>query len=186
MARKQTAKKPLVIIAVALVVLILAFTLNYLFNLFPLPFLQPKVSLFCPVPKDACNKGKIIIANGKVIGIGFALPPGTPLSASLEGTAQLGVVQNVKTKESHPIVWFYGKDNLKDYVLTYSFYGTPLITNTSPSSKESIKEKSYVGYIGFGNFSKEAPYGGANLVFSVKKGDKITSQPLPLEKIEFK
>lgn len=183
MARVKTKRTGIILMAV-FAVLALVFALNY-FNKLSLPFLQPKVTLACPVPKDYCDKGKVIIANGKIVGTGFSLPSGTPLSASLEGTTQLGVMQDGKTKEKHPIVWLYGKEKLEGYVATYNFYGTPLITNTSSSSKESINEKSYVGYIGFGNFPKEAPYNGVNFIFSLKKGDK-TTPPLPLSAFEFK
>lgn len=185
MARVKNTKGVGIIVILGLAALVLIVLLNYL-NIFSLPFLPTKVILACPVPKEFCDKGKVIIANGKVVGMGFTLLPGTPLSASLDGTAQLGVVQDGKTKEKHPIVWLQGKEKLEGYVTTYNFYGTTLTVNTSSQSQQNIKEKEFVGFMGYGNFSKEAPYNGVNFIFSLRRGDKITSPPLPLSAFEFK
>lgn len=186
MTRVKITKRVGIITIIAFAVLALVFALNY-FNRLSIPFLQQKVAIACPVPKDLCSKGKAIItADGKVVGIGFNLPIGIPLSASFEGTAQLGMVQDGKTKEKHPIVWLHGKENLEGYVAAYNFYGTPLVENTSSEVKQNASEKQSLGYMGYGNFSKDAPYNGVNFIFSLRRGDKFTSPPLPLEKIEFK
>lgn len=188
-------QNPYALIVLLLAVLILVFVASPVSRLlFPTmhPLLGPqKNQISCPVPKEFCQKGKIITnSNGKVLGLGFTLPPGTSLNAVFSGKLQQGIqtaTSSAKIKlEPHPIVWLYGGEgDFKDYIATYNFFGNPVSSFGSQNAQQESKTGEVIGIIGSLAFPTSPPYNGVNLIFSLEKDNKF-NPPLSFEDIEFK
>lgn len=146
-----------------------------------------KLQLACPVPKEFCQKGvPLHKKNGELLGLGFNLPNQTQLKAGFAGKLQQGGQGDGKKMQFHPIVWLHGEGEFQEYIETYSFYGTPIYDYLPEKLQSGLKKEEIVGSINFGNFPKEEPYKGVNFIFSIHKGDKFATPPLPLSAFEFK
>lgn len=142
----------------------------------------PALTLACPVPREFCNKGKIIKQNGKLIGLGFELPVNASLFSAASGTIREGIQQGENTPP-HPILLLRGQGELEDYIIFYNFFGTSDIGSTSLKETQ-VEEGRVVGYTGVYRFPQES-YQGVNFIISIRKGD-VTNPPVSFDNIKFK
>lgn len=144
-----------------------------------------KLQIACPVPKEFCQKGTALYRNGKLIGLGFNLPSQTQLKTVFGGKLQQGGQGDGKKMQFHPIVWLLGQEEFQGYIVTYSFYGTPIYDYFPAKLQSGLKKEEIVGNTSFGSFPKNETYKGVNFVFFLTKGDKF-APPLPVDAFEFK
>lgn len=126
---------------------------------FPTP-IPEKLVISCPVPKEFCNKGKIIDAGENFYGMHFTLPLDIPLLTVFSG--QLSDKPQVEERpKDQPLL--YLRDT-KGAEAIYSYFGSNsnITTDTYSPGKE-------IGKIGQGQFPSVASFGGSNFLFSLKK-----------------
>lgn len=197
----------LLIIFLLTVILIVALILNY-FNILPLSSLYPKplgllphqtqslepdtnqpqqmisvpsvLIIACPVPKEFCNKGKIITYQEKDLGLGFNLPPDTQIFTAfpgiMENGAESGGVFKIKT---HPVRWLHGIGQFQGATASYSFFGTPVSSYDASQTIRPFQQQEVMATTSAQTFPTTTPYNGVNIIFSIKKNNELV-------KFEFK
>lgn len=172
-------KKRLIIAGILILLVIILFFLYYFkiinFKTTPAPA-QPaqvqttpklKVAFACPVPKEFCSKGKEIFNGSAFLGVGYSLPKGTKIIASMPGSAFFTATED-KTLNiaTHSKVVISGSDFQQGYVLIYEFFSPEASGSAQTKTVERGQE---LGTVGFGTFPKNPPYDGINLILSILK-----------------
>lgn len=87
-------KRPLVLILLVLLLVNGLLAFYYFFHLRPRQEQKAlmgadgkKMTLFCPVPKEYCSKGKVVEFGEDYVGVGYQVPEGTPVLAVISGRA---------------------------------------------------------------------------------------------------
>lgn len=133
-----------------------------------------KLAIACPVPKEFCHKGTDITYQGKTIGLGFTLPPNTPLTAVFPGTLENGTESGGIFKiKSHPVRWLHGQGKFTGLITSYSFFGETVSSFGTDKLVRPFAEGETIATISANTFPAEAPFNEANLIFSVTKEDKF-------------
>ncbi len=131
---------------------------------------QPKATFACPVPKELCSGGKEIFYGSVFLGVGYTLPQGTKIIASMPGSAFIAATEDkIHSVTTHTKVVQTGTDFQKGYILMYEFF-EPQASGSAVT--KNITRGQELGTIGFGTFPKKAPYEGINLLVSMFKNGK--------------
>ncbi len=138
---------------------------------------ETNLPITCPVEKNFCNKGKDLYEGNKFLGIGYNLPIGKKIIASIPGTVVFGGAED-KSKgiTSHAKIVIGGTGQSQGYVATYEYFGLPSNKNTQTKSVSYGEE---LGAVWGGSFPKTLPYGGINVLVIIKTnsgGDVHISQ----------
>ncbi|MBC7265056.1 MAG: hypothetical protein H5T64_11980 [Chloroflexi bacterium] len=172
-ARESKTSKPVLIILLSLIAFLLGF--NFALSRYgafwqkprpeistPPPDLPKKEETYigCPVPEEYCKGGENVFYEGKVVGVGFVLPEGTPMLAVFDGEPRpgAGVAQDGTAFRNIYLT------NNEGYQATYSFQGEAENLPFAVRKGEVIGRVNGKPVSGFGNFS---------LIFKVKKGNEI-------------
>lgn len=143
----------------------------------PTPNKPEKLVLSCPVLKEFCDKGKPLIYQDKVLGLGFTLPKGTKITAAFPGTLENGMESGDKLQvKSHPVRWLHGKDAFKDYIATYNFFADPVSSYGDDKMVKLFPQGEVIATSSTGSFPKDPPFERVNFIFSLTKGDKFGEQ----------
>lgn len=141
-----------------LIVISFVFIKTYYYNVVP-----AEIKIGCPVAKEFCSQGKIISNGESFYGISFTLPVDTPLLAVFLG--QLSDQPKIPNRPlTQPLL--YLKNN-KGLEATYSFFGSSTLQSKNYTAGEKI------GTIGKGQFPAIVPFGGSNLLLSLKQNGQF-------------
>lgn len=116
------------------------------------------ISLACPVERALCDTGTTVSDNSGYHGLGFNLPPGTPIRAVMDG--ELSDLPKPEGRDpDQPLL--YIRDTNGNQVL-YSFYGQ------APRTSGAVQKGDLLGIAGDGQFPPIPPFTGLNFYFSLQ------------------
>ena len=123
------------------------------------------ITFSCPVAKEFCSSGKEIYDGKTFLGIGYNLPVGTKIYAAISGNIIFGGAEDKERKIlSHAKIVIGGTGENQGYSVRYDYFGLPISQN---ENLKQITRRDELGAVWGGNFPKEEPFNGINVLIKI-------------------